>query len=167
VAITRTTLADDDGSGTTGTIWNNARLQLVYDAIENNWEATAYTPTWGNTGTANTTTGSTITGFYSKIGKKVSFGIQLTWGSGTVAGSGSWTFTLPLTAIASGVYGGAHATISDASTGNLYLGNVLSASTTTIVLYNNASPLAPVSGTVPFTWATGDQVYISGRYWTP
>jgi hypothetical protein len=34
MALTRTTLTDDDGSGTTGTVLNNAWLQTVYDAIE-------------------------------------------------------------------------------------------------------------------------------------
>lgn len=32
--ITRTSWTDDDGSGTTGTIINNAQLQAVYDAID-------------------------------------------------------------------------------------------------------------------------------------
>lgn len=32
--ITRTPLVDDDGSGTTGTILNNAWLQAIYDAID-------------------------------------------------------------------------------------------------------------------------------------
>jgi hypothetical protein len=32
--ITRTTWTDDDGSGTTGTILNNAQLQAIFDAID-------------------------------------------------------------------------------------------------------------------------------------
>lgn len=32
--ITRTSWTDDDGTGTTGTIINNAQLQAIYDAID-------------------------------------------------------------------------------------------------------------------------------------
>ena len=34
--ITRSTLTDDDGSGTTGSIVNNAELQKIYDNIDAN-----------------------------------------------------------------------------------------------------------------------------------
>ena len=34
MAITRTSQVDDDGSGTTGTIWNNAWKQELYDQID-------------------------------------------------------------------------------------------------------------------------------------
>jgi len=34
MAITRTIMVDDDGSGTTGTILNNAWLQTIYDQID-------------------------------------------------------------------------------------------------------------------------------------
>lgn len=163
MSISRTTLTDDSGDNLSGTIWNNARLQAVYDAVESNWSADTYTPTWGNTGTSNTTTGSTIGGSYFKIGKLVYFRITLTWGSGTASGNGAWTFTLPFTAADSvGVNGACNAIYSDA--GTLYKGTGVSASTTTIQMLSNASPLTSVSATVPFTWANGDAVYVTGIY---
>lgn len=34
MAITRTPFIDDDGSGTTGTVWNNAEKQILYNQID-------------------------------------------------------------------------------------------------------------------------------------
>ena len=163
MSITRETMTDDDGSGTTGTIWNNTKLQAVYDSVETSWATNSYTPTWGNTGTANTTTSSTISGVYFKIGKLVYFQINLNWGASTASGNGVWTFTLPITATSIGMMG-ADVIYYDSSSGSLYRGTSVAASTTVINMYSNASPLTGVSVTVPFTWASGDAVYISGCY---
>lgn len=163
MAITRTTLTDDSGDNLSGTIWNNARLQAVFDAIETNWVTDSYTPTWGNTGTANTTTGSTITGEYFRIGDMCFFHISLTWGSGTASGNGTWTFTLPLTANTFGLYGNVEALYVDGGAA-FYRGTALTSSTTVIQMYTNASPMATVTATSPFTWTNGDSLYITGWY---
>jgi hypothetical protein len=44
--IQRTYLIDDDGTGTTGTVWDNAELQAVYDAIETYIDPVAAAGTW-------------------------------------------------------------------------------------------------------------------------
>lgn len=49
MAITRTTDTDDDGSGTTGTIHNNAWLQAIYAALDARWSEATTT----STGTQN------------------------------------------------------------------------------------------------------------------
>ena len=45
--ITRTTMIDDDGTGTTGTILNNAWIQTIYGQIDGvvDYPPTAWTPT--------------------------------------------------------------------------------------------------------------------------
>lgn len=163
MAITRTTLTDDSGDNLTGTIWNNARLQAVFDAIETNWVTDAYTPTWGNTGTPNTTTDATITGSYFKIGKLCFFQIALTWGAATASGNGAWTFTLPLTANAFGANSNIEALYVNTGTAS-YRGTALALSTTSIQAVTNASPVATVTSTSPFTWGNTDVLYITGWY---
>jgi hypothetical protein len=88
-------------------------MRLRYDATTARWRVVfheqgayiAYTPTWGNTGTANSLGNGTLLGEYWIRGKRVDFRIKLTWGSTTTAGSSVWTFTLPFTADATGVTG--------------------------------------------------------------
>lgn len=131
----------------------------------------SYTPVWGNSGTANTTTGSTITGSYIQMGKLVFFKLKLTWGGGTAAGSGTWTFTLPVTADSDGAPSNMVTTMVDSSASAQYRGITATLSTSAFGVYlfgttggNAAGAIAAVSGTVPFTWATGDSLSVSGWY---
>jgi len=45
--ITRTTVTDDDGSGTTGTIGDQAWLTILYDTLDARWSRFTYTSTGG------------------------------------------------------------------------------------------------------------------------
>lgn len=130
--------------------------------------STSYTPTWGNTGTANTLGNGTITGAYVKMGKLVHFRVQLTWGSTTAAGSAGWTFTLPVTADSYVLAGGANGNAFDSGVGN-YPVSVVNTSTTTFqvayLLDGSATALSAVTATAPMTWATGDILSITGWYW--
>lgn len=123
---------------------------------------TSYTPTWGNTGTANTLGNGTITGTYLSAGKRVKFQIVLTWGSTTSSGSGSWTFTLPATASAFGAQG-ANTILVDTGTG-VHVGKTQNISTTVIQPVNQATPVAGVTATAPFTWANTDVFNMEGEY---
>jgi len=49
MSITRTSVTDDDGSGTTGTIGNNAWLQALFDTLDARWSRVTIT----STGTQN------------------------------------------------------------------------------------------------------------------
>lgn len=166
-AVTFSTDTDDSGAGTDGTIHNNAWKQAMATAINaafTDW--TTYTPTWGNTGTANTLGNGTIAGQYTVINDTVHFQIQLVWGSTTNDGSGVWTFTLPVTAVAVTAPGQAlgSAVLTDASVG-AYGGIVQQFSTTTCIIYNTDVVSTGVgAGTVPFTWVTTDTCSLHGTY---
>lgn len=162
-ALSSTYLADLSGANLTGLNAANittgslplARLGLVTPS--------AYTPTWGNTGTANTAGASSLSGYYIQVGKLVFYRVFLSWGAGTASGNGQWTFTLPVTADS---FGGVSSDIVmfDTSANSLYRGESIASSTTVILAYTSASPMAAVGSTAPFTWATGDTITISGWY---
>lgn len=126
---------------------------------------TNFTPTWGNTGTANTLGNGTLTGNYIQMGKLVFFESTLLWGSTTASGSGIWTFTVP---VAGTPLFGFSAIMYDGSAGIYYNGAVAGSTTTVYVAeaVNNATPaqFAGVATAVPFTWATSDYIYIRGWY---
>lgn len=125
---------------------------------------TAFTPTWGNTGTANTTTNATIAGEYIRCGKLVFFSMRVIWGAATASGSGAWTLTLPTASATYGMYGNGEAIYVDSSAGQAYRGTIFPSSTTVAALYTNASPVVTVTATSPFTWATGDSLFVTGTY---
>jgi hypothetical protein len=53
--LVRQVPTDDDGTGTVGTVLDAAYWAAHYNSIENTFAlSTSFTPTWGNTGTANT-----------------------------------------------------------------------------------------------------------------
>jgi hypothetical protein len=98
MAITRTPMIDDDGSGTTGTIFNNAWKQELYNQID----AIVQGPllNWTATGPAVGTLG---TGFYIVSGRLVFLSIRLSWPA-TADATGA-IFTLPIPQ-ANGIDGG-------------------------------------------------------------
>jgi hypothetical protein len=164
MGIERQTITDDDGSGTTGTVFNAAFWTAHYDAIDANpGEWTEYTPTWaGNT--ANPSIGNgTLAAKYAKVGKLVFFEISLTWGTTTDPGTGFWTFTLPST---SAVSTGAcfPGRVFDSGTGwSTIVGRQLS-STTFAMNYENPASTIGVGAGVPITWAQNDTLVINGWY---
>lgn len=126
---------------------------------------TAYTPTWGNTGTANSLGNGTITGNYIQIGKLVLFDLSLVFGSTTTSGNGGWTFTVP---VAGPVAYGFTVLMGDASAGLFYGGSTVALNTTTFYVeaVDNATParFTLVSVSTPFTWTTSDSINIRGFY---
>lgn len=162
---------NDSGNHTSGTLRDNAWLQSIFDAIENNFkQSTPYTPTWGNSGTANTIGNGSVTGSYFQFagsGGLVVYRIRLTWGSSTTSGSGVWSFTVPVTSDSFWPGNGPDKVVAqDSSAGPaFYRGHAIGNSTTTIIVGTNASPVVSYSGTQPFTWASGDILDICGCYW--
>lgn len=95
--ITRTVMIDDDGSGTTGTIFNNAWKQELYDQID------GIAPTrlaWAPGATGIGTVGA---GFYFVLGSLVYVTARLTWPANADASAAA--FSLPVPAV-SGFDGG-------------------------------------------------------------
>src|SRR4029434_5791870 len=98
MAITRTAMVDDDGSGTTGTIINNAWKTEFYNQIDaalptsGAWtaipfNAAHYTAAGGGTWTVGAP--SFIQNRYTTIGKMLHWSVFISWGSGasTIAGA--------------------------------------------------------------------------------
>lgn len=99
MAITRTPMIDDDGSGTTGTIINNAWKTELYNQIDAaaGGLPQAYTPVWTSAGGAAPVVGNgSLTGQWARMGGLVWANITLVIGSTTTLGGGGWVFSLPV-----------------------------------------------------------------------
>ena len=140
------------------TLLSNSATNISGKYLLAGTEWASYTPTWGNTGTANSLGNGTITARYRYSGvHTVEVMISLVWGSTTTSGSGTWTFTLPVT---SGGYHAVGAALAyDSSATSNYAANGK---------YVDTTHIAPVAGsanngftsTAPFTWATSDECAI-------
>jgi hypothetical protein len=134
------------------------------------WAFTSWSPTWTNL----TINNGTQVAKYSQMGKRIQFYLSLTVGSTTAFTATTPTFTLPVASIAAyapvafmpiGIAG-----FNDVSAGaTVTLGNVTWNSTTTGSItvtsaggtYDTASG---ITSAVPFTFATGDTILLSGIY---
>lgn len=77
--------------------YNGSSWLDTADVIDGTW--TSYTPTLGVTSGGAWTYGTpTISTSYTRVGKTVFYRGSITWGAGVVAGAGSSTATLPITA---------------------------------------------------------------------
>jgi len=127
---------------------------------------TAYTPTLGGTGWA--IGNGTVEGRYCQIGKIVHFRAKITFGSTSTAGAGAGTVSLPVAAGGDGFLSmRGLASFFDASATSVLLGDWRGTGTTTAAVVYRASNLgaeAALTTTDPFTWATSDQINISGTY---
>lgn len=115
---------------------------------------TAYTPTWTASGTAPAKGNGTITGRYLQIGKLIHVTIAFAAGSTTTFGTGTWSFTLPVTA--SSTINTGTAIAFDLSATAIYGAFTRWATTTTLNFYTPAQPGGVYGPTIPFTWANGD-----------
>jgi len=158
-------LIDDDGSGKTGSIWNKAAISGVLldpiDALVG--PVTPYTPTW-RTGTgAIAINNGALAGLYVNVNGLVVFTINMVWGSGTAGPTDAWLFGLPPPVPRTGfdIWGVGHAL------GPPYV--------PLYCLQFGATEVQPVYGpggttetalsyTVPFTWAAGKRMVLSGAY---
>ena len=132
----------------------------LLEARLTDWQS--WTPTWTNLTKGNGTLDQAI---YSRAGKTVFFTLIFTLGSTSSVGT-SPVFTLPITA--SQVFF-TNARYYDSSATTYYEGRCDLASTTTagIVVSDVSGTYLTRSGitaTVPFTWATSDQIIASGFY---
>lgn len=126
------------------------------------WQS--YTPTW-----TGVTKGTSPTEYYRycQIGKTVHFRIALTLGT-SGALTGAVTVTLPVTGHASIVRSFFNTYLSDNVTAN-YVGQSAASSTTTLdvsVVYaaGTYADVRALSATIPFTWGSGDSIWINGTY---
>ena len=163
-AVTATTLTLDGGTSYTLT---NATISSIYYSIVSNpygfphWFS--YTPTWGNTGTANTLGNGTITGQYALAGRICSAFINLNWGSTTAGGNGNWTFTLPppmwdTTAIT------ASGDANDASISTTFPIAGATAISSTVIQVYSINSTGQLTNAIPMIWASTDSLRILITY---
>ena len=147
---------------TAGTTSGQVLTAATLNTIGAAWET--YTPTL----TASTTnptlgTGSSASGKYGRVNKIVCGQGQINFGSsGVSAGSGFYFVSLPITALASGQVIGQFQ-FYDSSSGNVYLGTVISDTTTRGIMYYGA-PSTVVTNSTPFTWAANDFIRYTFQY---
>lgn len=135
-----------------------------YDATSERWvltshfqgEGVPFTPTWATTGTPPTLGNATLTGSYFVRGKLVKVSISFTFGSTSNGGTGTWTFSLPLTA-ASNAFSATSPAV-DASVATYVALCVVSGGLSTAVQIPNFTAGAP------FTWGTSDFFTLNLEY---
>lgn len=120
----------------------------------------SYTPTWSASGTAPSLGNGTLTGTYARIGQCVSFTIKLTFGSTTTAGTGTWSFSVPIASSQDGTCGSVF--MFDFGV-NSYSG-MARISAGSVTAWSSASPAAQVGATAPFSFGNQDGIEISGTY---
>lgn len=155
----------DDGVATKVPSYNAVIIALAM-MTESAWAS--WTPTWTNLTLGN----GVVTAKYAKIGKLVFFRLSLVFGT-TTSISGDVQFTLPVTRAANA---GTASIASigllsafDTSVPSVVKGTICNYSTTQGALRIHKSDgtylvEAVASSTVPFTWATGDEIHAEGCY---
>jgi hypothetical protein len=138
-------------------------LNHLYEQINaSGW--TSFTPSW-----TNLTVGSgTNVGRKAYAGKTTLLYVSFTFGSGSAVGTDP-ILTLPDTAVALTASTTIAQVVLNDSGGSAYQGVGVVASTTAMLLRMLATGAAyltqgQITATVPFTWATGDQILITGFY---
>ncbi len=173
--ITRTPMIDDDGTGTTGTVVNNAWKTELYNqidavpAIATGGVWTPYTAIWtSNDGTPPVLGNGTLSGRYMRIGNWVDVSIVMTIGTTTVIGTASyWVWHLPF---APRVFGGGAGQEVTLRVGSMYSNGAAQMPGTaygigSVAIYalqaNNGALIGP---SVPFTWVPNALMSIRGSY---
>lgn len=165
MAITRLVDTDDDGTGLTGTIHNNAWLQALYASFETGWLPEAYTPVWTASSVNPAIGNGSIVGRYLNLGGYCTIvRVIVTMGSTTTYGTGSYAISLPVTPelIAAGHF---MAYVQDVSAGGtIYNGRGFISGSTVLLLNNDATITSTMTPTSPITFATGDLIHLFGVY---
>lgn len=133
------------------------------------WPWTTFTPSWTNLTVGNGTSSSWL----KQVGKTVHLRMRFTWGS-TTSGSGSTPyFTAPVAMNTTGFTANVVMCIGtalDVGVGSYRMfGRYASAGGGSIELVAESASgtyvsEAGVTSTVPFTWATGDIMFLTGTY---
>lgn len=140
-----------------------ANVLTILSANGDDW--TSYTPTWTNLTIGN----ATVVVKYFQIGRLVALEYTMTWGSGTsyTGGGAAIAMSVPVLPAVTG-YGTAMIQYRDVSPGASHWGfGLMGASAISFFRANIAGAndiLVGVTGTAPFTWATGDILVGTAMY---
>jgi hypothetical protein len=142
-------------------VYNGSAWGIISDV--SGW--TTYTPTI--TASTNPNLGSTgsITGKYQQIGRTVFGRITFSFGgTGISAGSGGYSFLLPVTAATSGFACGSGVAQDDNTQARTTFTVYMPTTTTVLGFYTAASGFPTIGSAAPWTWATGDFGTMSFTY---
>lgn len=119
--------------------------------------------TWGATGTAPAIGNGTVTARYRRSGKLVYYSFRILMGSTTTYGTGTYTFSVPVSIVGSRLYiGSAYLRDTSAAANGHVPGIVIAdgANPTFVVMTSSAGAgTGTVVGvTTPFTWANTDHM---------
>jgi hypothetical protein len=120
-----------------------------------------YTPSWTSTGTQPAVVDGTLLGNYTQIGGLIVAKVSLTIGASTTFGTGSYSMSLPVAEDSTVGFSAGPGIAFDSNPGVVYIVHWRAAA-----LLSNASPIATLSPSVPFTWASGDQLQLTITYKT-
>lgn len=123
-----------------------------------------FTPTWSGTGL--TYTGTPAQGYYSRVGKMITFNIQVNFTTVTNFGTGEYSLTLP-TGLPSAYHAVLNGGLHDTSTGNHLnlLADLEPASATTELYYPTSNGVNDrFDYNSPLNLAVNDYFYIGGTY---
>jgi len=150
----------------------NQEIRDQFNSFFGAW-STSWTPGWLAEGGAAPTLGNgTIAGRYLKVGRTVDWVLQLNWGSTTAPGGGgggeNWMFVLPSGPATGFTFRIASFDAFDTSASLHYSGRAIYNTGNGGVVKTLVSDRADATGIwdslLPFTWASGDILYGSGRY---
>lgn len=123
---------------------------------------TSYTPTWGVvSGTAPSIGNGSLTGSYAQFGKLVVGHIRLVAGSTTTYGSGTYTLSLPVAAVSTGLGTIGTASLVDVGVTGYFRFAALF-TTTTCTIGDQAA--ASWSNSAPFTFGNTDTATVTFSY---
>ena len=159
VAIPVKAAGSDITTGTDDAKFATAKALLDANILTQAW--TSWTPTFTNLTVGN----GTLASYYTRIGKTIIAKMSLTLGSGSSVGTQPY-FTLPVTSVSQIVASIGTGTLADAGT-SYYQGIPLWVSTTTCYIYfvsTSGNAYTQVTATTPFTWTTGDMIFLELIY---
>ena len=179
MAITRTPMIDDDGTGTTGTIINSAWKVELYDQIDA--ALTGVTPpppyttgTWlprveGDGAAATGQSYVVQEGIYLRMGQLVMFtATVILTNKGTINGGNVVIRGLPAVAMAANAAGVVHVGFFAGLTMNaVSISGLVPLNSTQISLYYTAAPALGVSNMPVSILSNNTDLRLSGQYWTP
>jgi hypothetical protein len=140
-------------------IWDGAAWKLFDTQVQ------SYTPVLGAAGGSPVIGNGTLTGRYFRQGKATHFSTRLIAGTTTNYGTGVLTVTLPFTPVSKGRVG-VTGTLIDISASDIYhiSGYWINTTEITLVTHGTNGLHGSISGTAPFTLASGDEICLQGTF---
>ena len=163
MAITRTAMVDDDGSGTLGTVFNNAWKTELYNQIDANPPMQSYVPVWKTAGGDPYLGAGSLVGAYATLGKLVFCTLKLTLGAGFYPGAvnDAWLFSMPVPPLNT-----AALIVVTGSAPGVVLSSLIFNNQFNPIIPTSFSALTVVDADTPKVWAVNDTLTLGAVYWS-